>query len=276
MQDANFSCTETTSRRYKLDGEVSRRVFDRVSARTVNGEVPRRAFDEVNTRAVRGEVPRRDFEEVHTEAVTGEVPRHAFEETKTRAVRGEVPRRAFDEVRTIAISGEVPRRAFDEVNTRAVRGELSRRAFEDVNTRAVSGEVPRRVLIEANTKAVSTKTTVVPPTVTVEAGIGGRIRERETWTKIAHGGHGGGSNEPLRMQGNQYDEPVEAGCRSSESSRPRPRPVATYEARHDMSPRTCECDASMDLLHGMSSAFYMRPVCSACRMHTSSQSLTHD
>lgn len=143
-------------------------------------------------------------------------------------------------VRKYKVDEEWRHRVFDKANSGAESGEAPRHALDKVKSRAVSAEVHRRVFDEVETNAVSTKPVVLNTDV-AEVGLRGGIREREACVKVARGGYGTAGNDPLCMQvcmqGNTYSELMEAGCRSGESSRP--RPIVGYESRHEITPRTC-------------------------------------
>lgn len=134
-------------------------------------------------------------------------------ESPSTTLQGSASGRTDITARQYKVHEEVPRRVFDDVNSRAEIGELPRRAFDEVNTNPVL-------------------TTAVD-----EGGLRGSICERETWAKVARGGYGPVGNEPLCMQGDRCGELVDDGCRSGESSYP--RPVVGYESSHEIAPKTC-------------------------------------
>ena len=130
-----------------------------------------------------------------------------------------------------------------------VQEEVPRRVFDKAHSRAEIGEAPRRAFEEVNTNAFSTKPAVLT-TAVAEGGLRGSTRERETWARVARGGYGPAGNDPLCTQGDRYGELVETGCRSGESSRP--RPVVGYESSQEIAPRACgEYDILIALLRNM-------------------------
>ena len=151
--------------------------------------------------------------------------------------------------RKYKLGEESSHRVFDKPNCRAEREKDPRRVFDKVESRAEIGELPRRAFEEVNTNAFSTKPAVLT-TAVAEAGLRGSIRERETWARVARDGYGPAGNDPLCTQGDRYGELKETGCRSGESSRP--RPVVGYESSQEIAPRACgEYDILIALLRNM-------------------------